>query len=83
MKTKECTCKKWHDIVGDEFSKNTNPYSSEGSSVPMYFGRVIDFCPWCGCHLTNAAPDSEGQCNCDRGIKCPKHGADRRSIVKF
>ena len=47
----KCNCEKWKNIVGDTFSKNTDPFSSIGASVPMYFGRRIDYCPWCGRYL--------------------------------
>lgn len=47
----KCDCEKWKNIVGDTFSKNTNPFSSSEVSVPMYFGRRIDYCPWCGQYL--------------------------------
>lgn len=55
----KCNCEKWKNIVGDTFSKNTNLFSSIGASVPMYFGRRIDYCPWCGCHLTNNTAHGE------------------------
>ena len=47
----KCNCEKWKNIIGDTFSKNTNPFSSSEVSVPMYFGRRIDYCPWCGQYL--------------------------------
>lgn len=72
MTTKKCTCKKWQDIVGDEFSKNIDPFSSRGFSIPMYFGKIIDFCPWCGCRLTTNTADGKGQGEKDKCNICGK-----------
>ena len=47
----ECDCEKWQKYVDDSAFSN-DPFRSDKSSEPMYFGVKIDFCPWCGKKLT-------------------------------
>ncbi len=46
---KNCICEGWKDVIG--FWKPSNPFNSSKSSIPMYFGKEIFYCPWCGYKL--------------------------------
>jgi len=45
---KECDCVSWTIKVKPELEAILSDWDSSHSSMPMYFGIKIDFCPFCG-----------------------------------
>ena len=44
-----CVCETWKNTVGNYFSDYiTNQENSSELSFPTYFGKGIEYCPFCG-----------------------------------
>jgi len=55
--SKECDCVSWTVKVKPNLEAILSDWDSSHSSMPMYFGVKIDFCPFCGKLLQEAGWD--------------------------
>lgn len=44
---KYCDCTAWKWIIG-KWETSSDIYNSSKVDTPMYFGKEIYYCPWCG-----------------------------------
>jgi len=42
-----CNCEDW-EYTMPHWEKEINPFNSSATNIPMYFGKPIYYCPWCG-----------------------------------
>ncbi len=49
---KDCDCTAWKWIIG-KWETSSDVYNSSKIDTPMYFGKEIYYCPWCGERLKN------------------------------
>ena len=50
-----CKCEMWQSTVGNHFDGDRGIEAN----VPMYFGRIIYHCPWCGRLLSKEEEGNE------------------------